>query len=394
MLIETEYKNWISEVKSKVRSSQIKAAIAVNSALIIFYWELGQMISEKIKKSNWGDKILENVSKDLKDEFPEMKGFSVTNLKYTKQFYEYFQLNQQLVDELKNSNNEIGSQVVNLLESGQIEFSPQLEGEIQFAEKEENVIRPQLEDEFTSMVITQVISQIPWGHIKVIITKIKDIKEALFYISKTKENNWSRDVLSLQIKSNLYQRKGKAITNFSHTLPEPFSDLAVQTLKDPYVFDFLQLSETFKEKDIENQLVNHIRKFLLELGKGFAFVGQQFHLEIAEKDYYLDLLFYHIKLKCYVVIELKNTSFIPEYAGKLNFYLSAVDSILKDVDDKPSIGILLCRDKNNIEAEFALRDINKPIGVSEFELTQILPENLKSSLPTIEELEQNLLNDE
>lgn len=200
--------------------------------------------------------------------------------------------------------------------------------------------------------------------------------------------------MALQIKSQLFQRNGAAITNFSNTLPEPFSDLAQQTLKDPYVFDFMQLTEGFKEKDLENQLVNHIKKFLLELGKGFAFVGQQYHLEIANKDYYMDLLFYHIKLKCYVVIELKNTAFIPEYAGKLNFYLSAVDSTLKEADDKPTIGILLCREKNNIEAEFALRDINKPMGVSEFELTDILPENLKSSLPTIEEIEQNILKDE
>ncbi len=384
MMIEPEYKNWISEVKQKVRSSQIKAAIAVNSALIIFYWELGKMLSEKISQSKWGDKILENVSKDLKDEFPDMKGFSVSNLKTCRLFYEYF--GSQVVNEIQTFKNrfpEIGSQAVNLFED-----------EWQIIEKQENIIHPQLGDELSMMIISNVVAQIPWGHIKLIITKIKNIKEALFYIEKTKENNWSRDTLGLQIKSGLYHRKGKAITNFSTTLPEPFSDLAKQTLKDPYVFDFLQLSESFKEKDIENQLVNHIRKFLLELGKGFAFVGQQFHLEIAGNDYFLDLLFYHIKLKCYVVIELKNTSFIPEYAGKLNFYLSAVDSILKEENDKPSIGILLCRNKNNIEAEFALRDINKPIGVSEFELTNVLPENLKSSLPTIEELEQNLLNDE
>ncbi|MBI3234668.1 MAG: DUF1016 family protein [Bacteroidetes bacterium] len=244
------------------------------------------------------------------------------------------------------------------------------------------------------LIVQQLVAQIPWGHIIIIITKVKNVEEAFFYIQKTKENNWSRDILSLQIKSNLFQRQGTAITNFSNTLPEPLSDLAQQTLKDPYVFDFLQLTEGYKEKDIENQLVNHIKKFLLELGKGFAFVGQQYHLEIADNDYYIDLLFYHVKLKCYVVIELKNTVFIPEYAGKLNFYLSAVDSLLKEADDKPTIGILLCREKNNVEAEFALRDINKPMGVSEFELTHILPENLKSSLPTIEELEQNLLNDE
>lgn len=237
----------------------------------------------------------------------------------------------------------------------------------------------------------QLVAQIPWGHNILIFTKLKQLDAALFYIQKTIENNWSRDVLGLQIKSGLYDRQGRSITNFSNTLPEPFSDLAQQTLKDPYIFDFLQLTEGYKEKDIENQLVNHIKQFLLELGKGFAFVGQQYSIEIAEKDYYIDLLFYHIKLKCYVVIELKNTAFVPEYAGKLNFYLSAIDSLVKENDDKPTIGILLCREKNNIEVEFALRDIHKPMGVSELELTQILPDNLKSDLPTIEELENKLL---
>jgi predicted nuclease of restriction endonuclease-like (RecB) superfamily len=196
--------------------------------------------------------------------------------------------------------------------------------------------------------------------------------------------------LGLQLKSNLYQRTGKTISNFKHTLPEPLSDLAQQTFKDPYIFDFMTMAKPYHEKDIEQQLTQHITKFLLELGKGFAFVGKQYHVEIAENDYYIDLLFYHIKLKCYVVIELKNTKFMPEYAGKLNFYLSAVDTLVKEVDDKPTIGIILCRDKNNIEAEFALRDMNKPMGVSEFNFTEILPEELKSSLPTIEELENEL----
>ncbi len=197
-------------------------------------------------------------------------------------------------------------------------------------------------------------------------------------------------MLELQIKSQLFERQGKAVNNFKDTLPQPFSDLAQQTLKDPYVFDFMQLSNDFREKDIENQLIIHIQKFLLELGKGFAFVGRQYHLQVADNDYYIDLLFYHIKLKCYVVLELKNTKFIPEYAGKLNFYLSAIDSLLKDENDKPTIGIILCKDKSNIEAEFALRDINKPMGVSEFELIQQLPSHLKSSLPTIEEIENEL----
>ncbi len=397
MQIDENYKIWIREVKQKIRSAQLKAAVAVNRELILFYWDLGKMLSEKIKTSNWGDKVLENVSKDLKDEFPEMKGFSVSNLKFCRLFYEYFafssqlegefQISLQAVNQLEDTQNEISSQAVNLFEDTQNTIGSQVANQLQGAENKDIAKSQQAVDQ---TILESVIAQIPWGHIIVIITKIKDLNEAFFYIQKTKENNWSRDTLTLQIKSNLFQRKGGAITNFSNTLPEPFSDLAQQTLKDPYIFDFLQLSENYRERDIENQLVNHIKKFLLELGKGFAFVGQQYHLEIANKDYYIDLLFYHIKLKCYVVIELKNTSFIPEYAGKLNFYLSAVDSLLKEDNDKPTIGILMCREKNNLEAEFALRDINKPMGVSEFELTQIVPENLKSSLPTIEEIEQQL----
>jgi predicted nuclease of restriction endonuclease-like (RecB) superfamily len=332
----TEYKNWLVDLKRKIRYSQIKAAIAVNSELIAFYWELGKMISEK--QTAWGSKFLETLSKDLQDEFPEMKGFSVSNLKFCKLFFNYFSIRSQVENEIAEN----------------------------------------------------VVVKLPWGHIKLIITKIKETIEANFYIQQTIENNWSRDILDLQIKSNLYKRQGKSITNFKNTLPEAFSDLAIQTLKDPYVFDFLALDSKFRERDIENQLVQHITKFLLELGKGFAFVGQQYHLIIAEKDYYMDLLFYHTRLKCYVVVELKNTKFIPEFAGKLNFYLSAVDSLVKQEDDNPTIGILLCKDKSNLEAEFALRDINKPIGISELKLTENLPDNLKSSLPTIEEIEKEL----
>jgi predicted nuclease of restriction endonuclease-like (RecB) superfamily len=320
----------------------------VNGIVIEFYWDLGKMITEN--QSEWGTKFLEQVSKDLKEEFPDMKGFSVTNLKYCRLFYQHFVISPQAGDETQIS------------------------------------IRPQAGDE---LYLTYFL-KIPWGHTKVIIDKTKDANEAVFYATKTIENNWSRDVLALQIKSNLYDRNGKAISNFQETLPEPFSDLAQQTLKDPYLFDFVAMTKPYVERDIENQLVNHIRKFLLELGKGFAFVGQQYQLEIANNDYYLDLLFYHIKLKCYVVIELKNTKFIPEYAGKLNFYLSAVDTLLKEENDNPTIGIILCREKNNIEAEFALRGINKPMGVSEFDITEHLPENLKSSLPTIEEIESEL----
>ena len=269
-----------------------------------------------------------------------MKGFSKSNLKYCKRFYEFYRpsIGQQPVDQL----------------------------------------------------IYKPVAQIPWGHNILIFSKSNDIKEANFYLQQTLENNWSRDVLALQIKSRLYERQGKAITNFKHTLPAPQSELAEQTLKDPYIFDFMTMSAPYKERDIENQLVSHVMKFLLELGKGFAFLGQQYHLEVAGNDYYIDLLFYHTKLKCHVVIELKNTKFIPEYAGKLNFYLSAVDTLIKEPEDKPTIGILLCRDKNNVEAEFALRDLNKPMGVSEFQFTEVLPDELKSSLPTVEEIEEEL----
>lgn len=328
-ILDTEYKNWLVDLKIKIRSVQLKAVVNINSLLIQFYWDLGKIIVEKQNQTVWGDNLITQLSKDLKAEFPQMKGLSRSNLFYAKQFYLFYEL----------------------------EF------------------------------VQQPVGQIPWGHNILIFSKSKDMNEAKFYLQQTIENNWSREVLALQIKTKLYDRQGKAITNFKQTLSSPMSDLAEQTLKDPYIFDFLTLAEPYKEKDIENQLVIHITKFLLELGKGFAFIGQQYHLEIAENDYYIDLLFYHIKLKCYVVVELKNTKFIPEYAGKINFYLSAVDTLLKQEDDKPSIGILLCRDKNNIEAEFALRDINKPIGVSEFNFTETLPDNLRSSLPTIEEIE-------
>ena len=236
----------------------------------------------------------------------------------------------------------------------------------------------------------RLVFEIPWGHNIQIFTKSKDINEALFYIHKTKENNWSRDVLALQIKSELYLRQGKAITNFTSTLPTPDSDLAQQTLKDPYIFDFLQLTEDYKERDIENQLTEHITRFLLELGKGFAFVGKQYQMELGEKEYFIDLLFYHIPMQCYVVVELKNKDFEPEYAGKLNFYLTLIDKTLKRPTENPTIGILLCRGKNNLEVEYALQDIHKPMGVSEFKLGEILPDNLKSSLPSIEELEEEL----
>ena len=333
----SDYKDWLNSIKQRVVAARMRVALAANSELIRFYWELGSQIDEKQQYSQWGDKIIQQLSADLQKEFPEIKGFSTTNLKYCLRFYQFF-----------------------------AELQPSPFGQ-------------------------QPVDQIPWGHNIQIFTKCTSLEEASFYISQTLEQGWSRDVLALQLKSRLHERAGKTISNFSRTLPAPQSDLAQQTLKDPYTFDFMQLTTPFNERDVEQQLTRHLTQFLLELGKGFAFVGRQYHLEIADNDYYLDLLFYHITLKCYVVIELKNKKFIPEYAGKLNFYLSAVDSLLKKDDDQPSIGLLLCRDKSNIEVEFALRDMNKPMGVSEYNLVESLPDNLKGALPTVEEIERDLL---
>lgn len=343
--ITDEYKDFIVEIKSKITTTQLKISSTVNSALLMFYWELGMMISQKQKQTKWGTKFIEQLAKDLKKEFPTLKGFSRTNLFYIKKFYEFY------VDYFEQ--NKLVQHSVGLFENE--------------------------------------VFQIPWRHNIEIINKTKDIKEALYYIQQTLKNDWNSETLAINIKSKLYQRDAKGINNFKATLPKPQSDLAIQTIKDPYVFDFLTFEKPYVERDIENQLIDNITKFLLELGKGFAFVGKQYHIEIANQDYYIDLLFYHIELKCYVVIELKNQKFIPEFAGKLNFYISAVDTLLKKENDNPTIGIILCRDKNNIEVEFALRDINKPMGVSEFELTEILPEELKSSLPSIEELEKEIL---
>ncbi len=351
--ITDEYKKWLEDIKTKISTSRIRIALSVNSEVIRFYYMLGKEISEAIKNSGWGAKLVEQLSKDLKREYPDMKGFSLRNLRYMRDFYEFYSgstILQQSVAKLKK---------------------------VDVVDK-------------TSVFDKYKIDQIPWGHNINIFTKAKDIEEAIFYINETIENGWSRDVLSLQIKLDLYKRKGNSITNFDTTLPAPMSDLAKQTLKDSYIFDFMAMTKPYNELDVEKRLVDNISKFLLELGKGFAFVGRQYHLEIDDSDYYIDLLFYHTKLKCYVVVELKNTAFKPEYAGKLNFYLSAVDSLIKVEDDNETIGILLCRNKKKIETEFALRGMTKPMGVSEFNLTEILPDNLKASMPTVEEIEQNL----
>jgi len=358
----SEYKDWLKGIKNRIAASRIKAALAVNNELIELYWFLGAQIVDRQHTAHWGSSFINQFSKDLKSEFADVAGFSPKNLRYCRAFYNFYsqpEIWQQAVAKLE---------IHNKKDKWQQDVAENVSSDI-------------------NKIIPQFTGKIPWGHNIHIFTKSTDFDEAFFYINETINNGWSRDILALQIKSNLFARQGNAISNFTQTLPPPQSDLATQTIKDPYNFDFLTLVEPYNERDIENQLCEHITKFLLELGKGFAFVGRQYPLEVADSEYFMDLLFYHIKLKCYVVVELKNTKFKPEYTGKLNFYLSAVDDLIKDDTDAPTIGILLCRDKNNIEVEFALRDMNKPMGVSEFTLTEILPDELKTSLPSIEDIE-------
>ncbi len=332
-IITTEYAEFIENLKTDIQRSQVKAALAVNRELVLLYWRIGNGILAKQKELGWGAKVVEQISRDLKFAFPAMKGFSRTNLLYMRSFAENYP-----------------------------------------------------DEPF----VQQVAGQIPWFHNCVILDKVKVQSEREFYIRKTIENGWSRDILEIQIGSGLHLRQGNAITNFELTMPKPESDLANQLLKSPYNFDFLGLTDKANEYDIEQAMMHHIRDYLLELGVGFAFVGNQYRLEVGGKEFFIDQLFYHLKLRCYFVLELKAGEFKPEYLGKLNFYLSAVDDLLRTEGDKPSVGLILCRGENQTLVEYALRDLSKPIGVSNYELIKILPENLRGSLPTIEELEAEL----
>ena len=335
--VNEEYIKWVVELKQLIHSSQIKASLSVNREMLSMYWEIGKSISHKVEVMKWGSGIVEVLSKDLKKLFPNQKGFSRTNLFYMKKWYEFY-------------------------------TTPEIEIE----------------------KVQQLVGQIPWGQNVVIISKSNTLQEALFYLHKTVQNSWSRVVLKHQIELNLYVRQGKAITNFEQTLLEPHSELAQETLKDPYKFDFLMLQEKALERDIEEQLITNITSFLLELGNGFSFVGRQVPLEIDGQNFYIDLLFYHIRLQCYVVIELKAVEFKAEYAGKMNLYLSAVDDLIKSENENPTIGLLLCKSKSKIVAEYALRGTTQPIGIAEYELSRAIPEDLKSNLPTVESIEEEL----
>lgn len=328
----TEYLSIIENIKREINAAQYRAALHVNADMLLLYYDIGCVINEH---KTWGSKFIDNLAADIRLAFPKSKGYSVRNLKYMAKFAETYP-----------------------------------------------------EREF----VQQGVAQIPWGHNIVILDKVNNLEERKWYIKNSAQNGWSRNVLVHQIESSLYQRQvlAEKVSNFENRLPSPQSELAAQTMKDPYVFDFITFKEDMLERDVEQALVRDVTRLLLELGTGFAFLGNQYHLNVGGDDFYIDLLFYNINLRCYVVIELKTGDFKPEYAGKLNFYLSAVDGILKKEQDNPSIGLLLCKSKNNVVAEYSLKDISKPIGVSEYKITSSLPDSLEKQLPSIEDIQKRI----
>ncbi|MDR1533626.1 MAG: PDDEXK nuclease domain-containing protein [Planctomycetota bacterium] len=354
------YGELLEDLKARIRAARVKAALSVNRELIALYWHIGKSIVERQRTAGWGKAVVERLAADLQDSFPGLEGFSARNIWHTRSFYLAYEPTGR---KLKQPVSELGR---------------------------EKLAQPARESE--SAILPRPVSEIPWGHNIVLLQKLKDPAARLWYARQTVENGWSRAMLTHWIESGLHERQGKAVTNFKAALPAPQSDLAAEIVRDPYNFDFLTLRTDAAERDLERGLLDHIRKFLLELGSGFAFVGQQVHLDVDGEDFYLDLLFYHLRLRCYVVIDLKARPFKPEHAGKMNFYLSAVDELLRHPGDKPSIGIILCKTRSRVIAEYALRDLTKPVGVARYKtrLVEILPDNLKGKLPPVERIKAEL----
>jgi predicted nuclease of restriction endonuclease-like (RecB) superfamily len=356
------YRAILVEIKQRVQRTQVRAALSANAELVALYWDIGKMILERQTREGWGTKVIDRLAADLQAEFPGRQGFSPRNLKYMRAFAEAWPggLNNEQVLQSPPAKTSIVQQPVAQLQSTPIVQSP--------------------------------LAQLPWRHHTILLDKLDRPEDRLWYARAVIENGWSGNILALQIESGLHLRQGKATTNFKRALPPDQSDLAQSITKDPYLFDFLGLTGPNNERTIEEGLIAHVEKFLLELGNGFALVGRQLHLEIGEQDFYLDLLFYHWKLRAFIVIDLKARDFTPEAAGKMNFYLSAVDDLYKQPGDQPSLGLILCRNKNRVLAEYALRDMTKPIGVSGYvtQLVEQLPKNLRGTIPTVKEIENEL----
>lgn len=369
MIVNSEYRQWLLALKNNIRQCQIKAALNVNRELLSLYWQLGKEIVEKQETAQWGDGFIAQLSKDLSNEFPEMKGWSERNLRSIRNWYHTY--SQYLV---------IRKQVVSKIDENTHER----------VATERNILLSPAQTVSGVTPFENIFFSIPWGHHIMIMQKCKDMSAAIFYISQTVENNWSRSTLEWQIESNLYGRQGKAVTNFSQTLPAPQSDLAQQLTKDPYIVDVMGIRQEMTEREIEAYLDSHISRYLLELGNGFTYYGHQVPVKAGNDIFYIDQLFYHVKLHCYVVVELKATKFHPEHIGQLNFYVSAIDAQLKSENDNPTIGLLICKDKNDIVAEYTLRNIVSPIGVSSMQIYNDLLEKYKSTLPSIEDIENDL----
>lgn len=341
--IDKDYASWIEELSQRYRRSQIKAATHVNSEMLQFYWSLGKDIVTLKAESRWGEKFIANLSSDLKAKLPEVKGLSETSIGYAKRFY--------------------------LLYSEWFAIHPQVGGELQ----------------------NSAIWHIPWGHHKYIIDKFFNAPEkAMFFVQKTLENGWSRNILLNFMDTDLYERQGKAISNFKTSLPAPQSDLAQEMTKDPYKFDFLAMTEGYREKELKDALEINIRDFLLELGTGFAYMGREYRIIIGQTEKFVDMLFYNLNLRCYVVVEIKTGKFESEYIGQLGTYVAAVNHILKKDMDNPTLGLLICKSKDNVLAQYALESSNQPIGISEYELSKLYPTDFKGTLPSIEDIENEL----
>lgn len=333
--LPSDYAAILDDLKQRIQQERLRTVMAANAAMILLYWDIGRTILERQDREGWGARIIDRLSIDLRKTFPDMQGLSPRNLKYMRAFAAAWP---------------------------------------------------------DRVIVQQLAAQIPWFHNCILLDRVRGSAEREWYIRQTIQNGWSRNILALQIERRLHERQGKAVTNFPATLPPSDSDMAAQVLKDPYLFDFLGTADPRREREVEQTLVDHIQRFLLELGTGFAFMGRQVHLEVGAKDYYLDLSFYHVKLHCYVVVEMKAVPFDPAFIGQMNLYLSAVDDLLRHSDDKPSIGLLLCKEKDRIIVEYALRDLRKPIGVAEWRtrLVESLPKRLQDQLPTIEQIKEEL----
>lgn len=357
-----DYSDLLGQVKSRIRQAQSKAILSANAEMIRLYWDIGRLVAQQQRLKGWGSSVIPRLARDIRNDLPEVKGFSERNIGYMIRFAREYPILQPPAAKM------LPDPTTPILQTPAAKLPKHID----------------------TTTLQQFAFQLPWFHNVLLMEKVKDLPTRLWYMQQTLQNGWSRNILYLQIDSHAHARQGKAITNFTSLLPPAQSDLAIQALKDPYIFDFLTLEEPFHERELETQLLRHVEKFLIELGQGFAFVGRQYHVVVGEDDFYVDLLFYHLHLRSFIVIDLKKGAFKAEYAGKMNFYLNVIDDKLCHASDNPTIGLILCQDRNRIVAEYALRGLKKPIGISKYELTRVLPKTMQSSLPTIEQIEREL----